>query len=196
MSKMETGDFEISPEPFEPGPVISNCCDLLALKAREQGLELSMRLPDALPDVTADKRAFRQILINLLSNAIKFTDRGGQVTVAARTEAGHFVVTIADTGVGISSEDLTRVGRPFFQARGAYDRRHDGTGLGLSIVQGLVDLHGGDMNIASRLGEGTTVTVRLPMAGETVRLTPEPSVVAPNFDRVAADADVFIKKSA
>ena len=68
------------------------------------------------------------------------------------------MIAVEDTGVGISADDLPRVGRPFFQARGAYDRRHDGTGLGLSIVQGLVALHGGEVNIASRLGEGTRVT--------------------------------------
>ena len=92
MSKMETGDFEISPEPFAPAPVIGNCCDLLALKAREAGLELAMRLPDELPEIIADKRAFKQILLNLISNAVKFTDRGGRVTVAATAEAGDLVV--------------------------------------------------------------------------------------------------------
>ena len=79
------------------------------------------------------------------------------------------MITVEDTGVGISADDLPRVGRPFFQARGAYDRRHDGTGLGLSIVQGLVALHGGEVNIASRLGEGTRVSVRLPLDCEAVR---------------------------
>ena len=86
MSKIETGNFEISPEPFAPAQVVGGCCDLLALKAREPGIELVMRLPDELPEIVADKRAFKQILINLLSNAMKFTDRGGRVTVAANAE--------------------------------------------------------------------------------------------------------------
>jgi cell cycle sensor histidine kinase DivJ len=189
MSKMETGDFEISPEPFAPAPVVTSCCDLLALKAREQGLELVIRLPHDLPEIVADKRAFKQILINLLSNAVKFTDRGGRVTIAARIEAGGIVVTVEDTGVGISVEDLPRVGRPFFQARAAYDRRHDGTGLGFSIVQGLVALHGGEVNISSRLGEGTRVSVRLPIDCEAVRPLRKPQNVAhPAFDRVVAAA--------
>ena len=115
----------------------------------------------------ADKRAFKQILLNLISNAVKFTDRGGRVTVAAAIEAADILIAVEDTGVGISADDLPRVGRPFFQARGAYDRRHDGTGLGLSIVQGLVALHGGEVDIASRLGEGTRVTVRLPINCES-----------------------------
>jgi cell cycle sensor histidine kinase DivJ len=197
MSKMETGDFKIAPEPFEPAPVIGNCCDLLALKARDSGVELAMRLPDGLPEIVADKRAFKQILINLISNAVKFTDRGGRVTVAAAAEAGHLVAAVEDTGVGISADDLPSIGRPFFQARGAYDRRHDGTGLGLSIVQGLVTLHGGKLDIASSLGEGTRVTVRLPLDCETVRPVRKASNVAhPTFDRVAAAADAPTRKTA
>jgi cell cycle sensor histidine kinase DivJ len=197
MSKMETGDFEISPEPFGPAAVISNCCDILALKARECGIHLAIKLPVALIDITVDKRAFKQILINLISNAVKFTERGGHVTISASIEAGDILVAVEDTGVGISADDLPRVGRPFFQARGAYDRRHDGTGLGLSIVQGLVGLHGGEVNIASRLGEGTRVTVRLPVNCDAVRPAPRPSNVAhPSFDRVVEAAEALIKKTA
>ena len=197
MSKMETGDFEISPEPFAPAQVIGNCCDLLALKARESGLDLTMRLPADLPEITADKRAFKQILLNLISNAVKFTDRGGRVTVAATIEEACILVAVEDTGVGISADDLPCVGRPFFQARGAYDRRHDGTGLGLSIVQGLVALHGGEVKIASRVGEGTRVSVRLPVNCETLRPAPKRSNVAhPSFDRVVEAAETLIKKTA
>jgi cell cycle sensor histidine kinase DivJ len=197
MSKMETGDFEISPEPFAPAQVIANCCDILALKARESGLDLTMRLPLELPEITADKRAFKQILLNLISNAVKFTEGGGRVTVAATIEAHDILIAVEDSGVGISADDLPRVGRPFFQARGAYDRRHDGTGLGLSIVQGLVALHGGEVNITSRLGEGTRVRVRLPVNCEAPRPAAKPSNVAhPSFDRVAEAAETLIKKTA
>jgi cell cycle sensor histidine kinase DivJ len=198
MSKMETGDFEISPEPFAPAQVIGNCCDILALKARECGLDLVKRLPADLPEVIADKRAFKQILLNLISNAVKFTDRGGRVTVAASVDASDILIAVEDTGVGIAADDLPQVGRPFFQARAAYDRRHDGTGLGLSIVRGLVELHGGAINIASRVGEGTRVTVRMPLNCETARPQPaKPSNVAhPSFDRVVEAADDLIRKTA
>jgi cell cycle sensor histidine kinase DivJ len=118
------------------------------------------------------------------------------VTVTARVEGANFLVAVEDTGVGISAEDLTRVGRPFFQARAAYDRRHDGTGLGVSIVQGLVALHGGEVNITSRLGEGTRVSVRLPIDCEPVRPLRKPSAVShPAFERVAA-AQFYFNKSA
>jgi cell cycle sensor histidine kinase DivJ len=188
MSKIETGDFEISPEPFAPAQVIGNCCDLLALKARETGIELVKRLPDSLPEIVADKRSFKQILLNLISNAVKFTERGGRVTVSATAEISEIVVTVEDTGVGISAEDLPKIGRPFFQARGTYDRRHDGTGLGLSISRGLVDLQGGAFEVSSEVGKGTRFTVRLPWNCETARLAVKQSPSTPsNVERPAFD---------
>jgi cell cycle sensor histidine kinase DivJ len=167
MSKMETGNFEITREPFAPAPVIGSCCDLLALKARESGVDLASRIAHDLPDLFADRRALNQILINLISNAVKFTPRGGRVTVSAAREGANITVVVEDTGVGIGEDDLPRIGEAFFQARASYDRRHDGTGLGLSIVKGLVQLHDGSMEIGSKLGKGTRVTIRLPVENES-----------------------------
>ena len=178
MSKMETGDFEITPEPFAPEPVIKNCCELLALRARDAGLTLAVSVPGDLPDLLADKRAVKQVLLNLLSNAIKFTDQGGQVSVSARAEGTRLVIAVEDNGIGISESDLPRIGDPFFQARSGHARRHDGTGLGLSIVKGLIGLHGGDVDMKSELGKGTRVTVRLPFDCETRAPEAEPSKVA------------------
>ncbi len=169
MSKIETDNFEITPEPFAPAQVIDGCCDLLALRAREAGVRLDKVAADNLPEMIADKRALSQILLNLLSNAIRFTDRGGKVTISARAEAATIAFVVEDNGVGISDEDLARVGEPYFQARASYDRRHGGTGLGLSIVKGLVRLHGGEMRIRSRVGEGTRVSVQLPLDCERER---------------------------
>jgi cell cycle sensor histidine kinase DivJ len=163
MSKIETGNFEITPEPFKPALVVVGCCDMLALRAQEAGIALEKIVGDNLPEIVADKRALNQILLNLVSNAIRFTDRGGKVTVSARAEATRMTFVIEDNGVGISEEDLARVGEPYFQAESSYDRRHGGTGLGLSIVKGLVRLHGGDLSIRSRIGEGTRLTVSLPL---------------------------------
>jgi two-component system, cell cycle sensor histidine kinase DivJ len=163
MSKIESGNFVITPEPFTPAAVIRHCSDLLALRAREAGLDLVTRLPADLPEIVADKRALKQMLLNLLSNAIKFTERGGSVTVSAGGDAAELAIWVEDTGVGISADDLPRLGDPFFQACASYDRPYDGTGLGLSIVKGLVGLHGGRMDIESRLGKGTRVTLRLPI---------------------------------
>ena len=171
MSKIESGNFEITPEPFTPASVIGTCCDLMALRAREAGIELACRVAPDLPDIVADRRAVKQILINLLSNAIKFTQRGGKVLVTAETCDTTIVLRVEDTGVGIGEDDLRHVGDPFFQARTAYDRPHDGTGLGLSIVKGLVELHGGKLDIKSRIGSGTTVSVHLPIDCEQTAVT-------------------------
>jgi cell cycle sensor histidine kinase DivJ len=200
VSKMETGNFEITREPFAPATAIEGCTDLLALKARECGIELRLRLAHGLPDVAADRRAFNQILINLISNAIKFTPRGGHVTVSALCDGPHFAVTVEDNGVGIGEADLPRLGEAFFQADTSYDRRQDGSGLGLSIVKGLVGLHGGDVDIRSRLGEGTRVTVRLPIAGDCPRAAHPIKLVAERnakeLREIPVVANYQVKKSA
>jgi cell cycle sensor histidine kinase DivJ len=102
-------------------------------------------------------------VLNLVSNAIKFTERGGTVTVSAAVEGTRMVLRVSDTGVGIAADDLKRIGDPFFQAGKTYQRRHEGTGLGLSIVKSLVGLHAGEMTVQSKIDEGTTVTVALPL---------------------------------
>ena len=197
MSKMETGNFEIAPEPFAPAPAVVSCCDLLALKAREAGIEIGTRVAADLPDVVADRRALNQILINLISNAIKFTPRGGSVTVGAVRDGDRLVLSVEDTGVGIGEDDLQRVGEAFFQARASYDRRHDGSGLGLSIVKGLVRLHGGDMEIRSKLGAGTQVSVRLPIDGTGARPAGDLiKLVIDRADELAAVARIPVKKRA
>jgi cell cycle sensor histidine kinase DivJ len=199
MTRLDTGDFEIRPEAFRLAGVIVGCCDLLALKAREAGLDVAVDVPPEPAEIVADKRALKQILINLLSNAIKFTDRGGRIKVSAAAEGTMVAIMVEDNGIGIGEEDLPRVGRPFFQARGSYDRRHDGTGLGLSIVKGLVELHGGDIAIRSRVGEGTRVTVRLPLDCEKARRL-EDTMIKPHplgeAARPVREITTAVKKSA
>jgi two-component system, cell cycle sensor histidine kinase DivJ len=211
MSKIESGNFEITPEPVATERVIAECCELLALRARQAGIDIVVHLADELPAIVADKRALLQIMLNLLSNAIRFTNRGGRVTVTAAVEAGHkaggdsghetahMIITVEDTGVGIGAEDLSRVGEPFFQARSSYDRRHDGTGLGVSIVKGLLDLHGGWMEIESRVSEGTRVIVHLPFDCDGGRRKSEaPARIVPRINDVRPDVrpDILVKKSA
>jgi two-component system, cell cycle sensor histidine kinase DivJ len=163
MSQLGTGNFQISPEPFALAPVIAGCCELLALTARESGIELVFRPPPPFADIIADKRAIKQVLLNLVSNAVKFTRRDGQVTVSATQEQSLVTIVVEDTGVGIPEADIKRLGDPFFQVRGSCERPREGTGLGLSIVKGLIKLHGGTLEINSRLGQGTRVLVRLPI---------------------------------
>jgi len=122
--------------------------------------------------VDADRRALKQMTLNLLSNAIKFTHAGGSITVTADAIGPYLEIVVADTGVGVAPEDLRRLGRPFEQAGGA-EQRAQGTGLGLSLVRALSELHGGRMSIDSTLGEGTAVTVRLPVVSLARPALPE-----------------------
>jgi cell cycle sensor histidine kinase DivJ len=181
MSKMESGGFEISAEPFSPRDAIMNCSNLMALKARENGIDLVVSLPDDLPGMVGDQRAFKQILLNLLSNSIKFTERGGAVTVSAATGDANLSLSVSDTGVGISADDLKRIGDPFFQAEKTYRRRHEGTGLGLSIVKSLVALHRGEMSVQSKVDVGTTISVILPLdlEGAATMQSPIVTTLAP-----------------
>ena len=172
ISKIETGNFKLVPEPFDPAALVGSCCDLMQLKADQTGIALARDIAGDLPEVVADGRACRQILINLLSNAVKFTSRGGRVTVSARRSHDRIVFSVADTGVGIAEHDLPRLGDPFFQACSAYARTHEGTGLGLSVVRGLLGLHGGELIIESALGEGTLVSASLPLDSRTGKAPP------------------------
>lgn len=194
MSKMESGNFEIVPELFAPRESLIGCCNLMVLKARENGIDIVTRAPLDLPQITGDPRAFKQMLLNLLSNAIKFSERDGTVTVTAGIEGSRLMVRVIDNGVGIGAEDLKRIGDPFFQAGKTYQRRHEGTGLGLSIVKSLVAMHGGEMTVQSQVNVGTTVTVALPMV-----FTPpaeKPSNIATLAPQRAEPQDYQVKKSA
>ena len=146
--------------------------------------------------MTGDPRAFKQIALNLVSNAIKFTERGGSVTVSASVEGSRLVLRVADTGVGIAADDLKRVGDPFFQAGKTYQRRHEGTGLGLSIVKSLVALHSGEMTVQSRIGEGTTVTVALPLAFTPPVPSSNIATLTPSLRSTIQDQAHQVKKSA
>jgi len=196
MSKMESGNFEITPEPFAPRAALINCCSLLALKARENDIDLVTRIPEDLPFMTGDPRAFKQIALNLVSNAIKFTERGGKVTVSADVEGARLMLRVTDTGVGIAADDLKRIGDPFFQAGTPYQRRHEGTGLGLSIVKSLVALHAGELTVQSKIDEGTTVTVALPLTFTAREPSSNIATLAPVTRPATPDQTDQVKKSA
>lgn len=136
---------------------------MLRGRAQEAGVELLTELPPILPDLRADERAFRQILINLLSNAVKFTPAGGRVTLRIETEGdGRLAVSVIDTGIGMKREDLRRAMEPFVQLHHHLNKSYGGAGLGLPLVQSLMRLHGGSLTLESEEGQGTRVTVRFP----------------------------------
>ncbi len=163
MSKIEAGKLKLVKEPFDVGSLIASCAEVMRHAADAKSLSLVSEVAPGMPELVADKRACKQMLLNVISNAIKFTDPGGSVRVTAREESGMVELIVADTGIGIAEQDLPKLGNPFVQADNAYNRSHDGAGLGLSVVKGLARLHGGRLEIASKLGHGTTTTILLPL---------------------------------
>jgi cell cycle sensor histidine kinase DivJ len=162
MSKIEAERFELAREDFDARDAIGAVLRLMRGQADRQGVSLRGDLASESLEAEADRRAIKQIAFNLISNALKFTPKGGAVTVSARAVGEVLEIVVTDTGVGISADDLVRIGKPYEQA-GDADQRQAGSGLGLSLVRAFARLHGGEMVMESTLGEGTTVTVRMPV---------------------------------
>jgi cell cycle sensor histidine kinase DivJ len=174
MSKIESGMMTVDQDRVDLSAVVASSCELLAVRATEKSIALQQSLAPELPEIIADRRALKQIVLNLTSNAVKFTPAGGEVTVTAVRDRDHVEIAVVDTGCGIAEADLLQLGAPFFQARQSYDRQHEGTGLGLSVVRGLLGLMGGSMLIESAPGSGTRVSFRLPINGVPEKTSTEP----------------------
>ena len=163
MSKIEADRYELSIETFDARDVVEICSKMLRLRAEEKGVALFTDTGDAPLTVKADRKALRQILLNLLSNAVKFTPEGGAVVSMVRAQDGGLVLAVGDSGVGIDPDELDHIGQAWNQTRSARETTERGAGLGLSLVRALSELHGGEMSVQSAPGEGTTVTVTLPV---------------------------------
>lgn len=172
-SKMEAGKYTVHSVPFELHLVVQEVAELLASRAHDKHIELVHRTAPELPRVVmGDPDRFRQILNNLVGNAIKFTDRGEvfiDATLVRADEEGVLVrVAVEDTGIGIAEENLPKLYEAFSQVDGTLVRRHGGTGLGLAIVKRLVEMMGGEVQVKSEVGKGSTFafTVRFGFASE------------------------------
>jgi len=170
MSRIEAGKFELQAEPFQPDTLLDPCLQIVDPMARGKKVRLMTEIGRGLPQLFADERACRQILINLLSNAVKFSHEHSVVRVSVKRQGGHINISVEDKGIGMDEDAIKRLGEPFFQANDGLDRRYEGTGLGLSIVKGLVELHDGTLHATSTPGEGTTMTVLLPINGPATKL--------------------------
>jgi signal transduction histidine kinase len=165
-SKLESGTLSLDLADVSLGDLIGELRETMMPLAREKGLALAVELPADLPPVRADRLKLRRVLVNLLSNAIKFTPRGGLVTLTAEgAGAGRLRVAVTDTGVGIPAEDLGRLFDKYEQARSRATRSEKGTGLGLYITKQIVELHGGEIHVASQVGRGSTFSFTLPIVG-------------------------------
>ena len=163
ISRIEAGKFELYRVPTAPGELVRENVTILREQCQKAGVELAMHIAPNLPELNLDQRAIRQIVLNLLSNAIKFTPEGGRIDVRCDAASGGGVdIVISDTGIGIAHEDLDMILSPFARGRDVQVEEKSGTGLGLPISNALASLHGGRLDIASTLGEGTMVTVHLP----------------------------------
>jgi two-component system cell cycle sensor histidine kinase PleC len=160
MAKIEANKLTLTPRPLDPTVAIEQAVRLTKRKAEEKGLSIVVDAEE-LPEIEADHRAVKQILLNLLSNAVKFTDQGA-VMVHARGGVNALTLRVVDTGCGIPPEHLPRLARPFEQVEEELTRNNHGTGLGLALTKSLAEMHGGKLAIQSEVGRGTIVTVTLP----------------------------------
>lgn len=163
LSRIESGHVDLEETEFPLQSVIASAITFSQDRHAANTLHIENSTPESLPLVYADQRQIRQVLINLLTNAIKFTEPGGRVSINCRvTENGEMKISVEDTGVGISAEDLERVQEPFAQVADSLTRQHTGTGLGLAIVRSIAALHQAEFKLASTLGKGTVATFVLP----------------------------------
>ncbi|MBW7850628.1 MAG: PAS domain S-box protein [Rhodospirillales bacterium] len=170
VSAIEAGKIELSDEEVDLANAVDISIRLVAQRAEKGKVDLAAEQVAGLPPLRADGRRVKQILLNLLSNAVKFTPEGGRVTLrGGRAADGGILLTVADTGIGMTEAEIAIAFTQFGQVDSGLNRKHEGTGLGLPLTKGLVELHGGTLILESVKGRGTTATVRFP-ASRTVRV--------------------------
>jgi len=163
VSKIEAGKHELNCELIRVRTVTEAALRLVGKRARDADHNLSTDLPGDLPDLYADERAVKQVLLNLVSNAVKFTPGGGSISIRARmAEDEGLSIDVADNGIGIAPDDMPKALALFGQVDSRLARRYEGTGLGLTLAQSLMELHGGTLRMESEVGVGTTVTINFP----------------------------------
>ena len=162
-SKIQAGKLALELRPVHLDDIIEASLRLVAPRAKERNIALEWK-EETLPVIQADPLRLRQVFINILSNAVKFTPEGGRVRVQvdAQDNADMVLVSISDTGIGMTEEEVEIAMRPFGRVDNAISRNAEGTGLGLPLAEALVRLHGGRLEIESKPDEGTTVRLYLP----------------------------------
>ena len=162
VSKLEAGKFELEEELIDITAITRNLLHFVADRASALEVAIDTEIEPGLPRLRADARKLKQILLNLVTNALKFSQPGSRVTLRARTHNGAVVIEVIDRGIGMDETEITTAITRFGQVASTWNRKHAGTGLGLPLAIGLVELHNGKLDIRSRKGEGTTVTVTFP----------------------------------
>lgn len=171
MSKIEAGKYELVVEELDVCQMINLARNMVEGRALDSEIKTSVYFASEPLIINADRRALMQILLNILSNAIKFSEQGGEVSISADVQDEQVYIAISDNGIGIPAHKISVITRPFEQVSSELTRGHEGSGLGLSITKELAELHGGGLHIDSTVGEGTTVTIRMPVnpQGKAIR---------------------------
>jgi len=161
VARVEAGRLSVQPRPQSAAALVQEAVELHRAMADEKRIRLHADIPESLPQVAADRDRLLQVFSNLIDNAIKFTPEGGRITVRAKAGADEVVFSVQDTGSGIPEEQRAHLFDPFWQARRA---RRAGAGLGLAIARGIVQAHGGRIEVESEVGKGTTMSFSVPVA--------------------------------
>jgi PAS domain S-box-containing protein len=181
LSKVEAGKLELQLAPVACSFICNSSLTFVKQQALKKNIQLSLEIPDNLPDLVVDERRIRQVLINLLNNAVKFTPNGGIVKLVVELGEKQWknkkkkdnnipsqlvnqwiCFSVIDNGIGINPEELDKLFQPFMQIDSSLNRQHNGTGLGLALVERLIELHHGEINVISEQGKGSCFSVQIP----------------------------------
>ena len=165
LSRIESGRLSLHKEPIAVGKHVREVVEMFRGDQDRKKLSIEIEIPETLPDALADHDKIHQIFTNFLSNAVKFTGEGGRIVVSGRVAGSMLEFVVADTGIGIPADKISRVFDKFYQVDSSDKRMYPGTGLGLAIVKMIVTALGGTVQVESQVGEGSTFTFTLPLAG-------------------------------
>ncbi len=161
LARLESGRVQFQKSTFALEPLLQECLAVMQARAAENRVRVEIKVDAAAANLEADRDKLKQVVLNLLSNAIKYNRPGGWVQMLARTEGKNLLLTYADNGTGIPEDEISHLFQKFYRTRSA-EHKVMGTGLGLSICKGIVQGHGGRIEVKSKLGEGTAFTIFLP----------------------------------
>jgi signal transduction histidine kinase len=162
VSRLEAGTLELVDEVIDVTKTVAGVVQLVEVKARTGSVKIGLRHEGMIPPLRADARKVKQIVLNLLTNAIKFSHPGGTIEIILRNVAGAVAIAVDDRGIGMDAQEVDLAMTRFGQVASPWARKHDGTGLGLPLAIGLIELHGGTLEIRSTKGVGTIATVTFP----------------------------------
>ena len=162
LARLESGRATVQISAFDVTGLLKECCDITRPRAEESSLQINVMTASQLPRLEADRDKIKQVILNLLSNAIKYNRPGGEINVGATTDGDSMLISVMDTGLGMSKEDVSHLFERFFRAQSS-ESLASGTGLGLSICKRIIDSHRGEIGVESEAGVGTKFTVSIPL---------------------------------